>query len=162
MVTVKAPVAVSPTNSFGEIFTIVDNDDNPANGLNTNSPSAHGGVIVSGGEPSFGNTNTVGGDFNPERIQIDDDSGILAGFVTPGVNVGAQLSDIKGVVSYAFGQYEVVATEAYTVTSPGTLAPETTSLGRHLQPTDRAPTTISRTSIRPTVLPSSARWPRRS
>ena len=128
LVTVKAPVAVSPTNGFGEIFTIVDNDDNPANGLNTNSPSAQGGVIVSGGTPSFGNTNTVGGDFNPERIQIDDDSGILAGFATPGVNVGAQLSDVKGVVSYAFGQYEVVATEAYTVTSPGTLVPETTSL----------------------------------
>lgn len=128
VVTVKAPVAVSPTNGFGEIFTIVDNDDNPANGLNTNSPSAHGGVIVSGGTPSFGNTNTVGGDFNPERIQIDDDSGILAGFVTPGVNVGAQLSDVQGVVSYAFGQYEVVATEAYTVTTPSTLTPETTPL----------------------------------
>ncbi len=128
LVTVKAPVAVSPTNGFGEIFTIVDNDDNPANGLNTNSASANGGVIVSGGAPSFGNTNTVGGDFNPERIQIDDDSGILAGFVTPGVNVGAQLSDVKGVVSYGFGQYEVVATEAYAVTSPGTLVPETTSL----------------------------------
>ncbi|MGQ3299314.1 choice-of-anchor I family protein [Reyranella sp.] len=128
LVTVKAPVAVSPTNGFGEIFTIVDNDDNLANGLNTNSPSAHGGVIVAGGTSSFGNTNTVGGDFNPERIQIDDDSGILAGFVTPSVNVGAQLGDVTGVVSYAFGQYEVVATEAYAVTSRGTLAPEATSL----------------------------------
>ena len=30
---------------------------------------------------SLRTTNTIGGDFNPERIQIDDDSGVLAGFV---------------------------------------------------------------------------------
>ncbi len=72
LVRVDNPVAVSPTNGFGEIFTIVDNDDNPANGLNTNSQTVRGGVGITGGQSSFGNTNTVGGDFNPERIQIDD------------------------------------------------------------------------------------------
>ncbi|MGD9880243.1 MAG: choice-of-anchor I family protein [Reyranella sp.] len=128
LVDLKTPVSVSPTNSFGEIFTIVDNDDNAANGLNTNSLTARGGVGISGGASSFGNTNTVGGDFNPERIQIDDDGGLLAGFTTPSVSVGAKLSDVTGVVSYSFGNYEVLPTAAYTVTAASTLAPEVTSL----------------------------------
>ena len=128
LVNVKTPVAVSPTNGFGEIFTIVDNDDDATNGLNTNSLTPRGGVGISGGESSFGNTNTVGGDFNPERIQIDDDSGILPGFTTPSVDVGAKFGDITGVVSYAFGNYEVVPTVAYTVMTPSTLTPEVTPL----------------------------------
>ena len=106
LVTVKTPVAVSPTNGFGEIFTIVDNDDNAANGLNTNSLTARGGVGISGGQSSFGNTNTVGGDFNPERIQIDDGSASPA--PARSVNVGAKLGDVTGVVSYGFGNYEVL------------------------------------------------------
>ena len=128
LVTVKTPVAVSPTNNFGEIFTIVDNDDNAANGLNTNSLTARGSIGISGGDLSFGNTNTVGGDFNPERIQIDDDSGLLPGFVTPAVSVGARLSDVTGVVSYSFGNFEVLPTAAYSVTAASTLAPEVTNL----------------------------------
>ncbi|WP_296342797.1 choice-of-anchor I family protein [Reyranella sp.] len=127
LVTVKTPVAVSPTNSFGEIYTIVDNDDNPANGLNTNSPTERGGVGISGGATSFGNTNTVGGDFNPERIQIDDDSGIFAA-ASPLVSVGAKLSDVTGVVSYGFGNYEISPTQAYTVTAPSALTAEVTTL----------------------------------
>src|SRR5262249_21392070 len=113
LVKVKSPVAVSPTNSFGEIFTIVDNDDNPANGLNTNSLTARGGVNISGGQSSFGNTNTVGGDFNPERIQIDD--GLVPGFSSPQVSVGAKLGDVTGVMGYSFGNYEVLASQAYSV-----------------------------------------------
>ena len=128
LVKVKAPVAVSPTNGFGEIFAIVDNDDNAANGLNTNSLTARGSLGISGGASSFGNTNTVGGDFNPERIQIDDDSGLLPGLVTPAVSVGARLSDVTGVVSYSFGNYEILPTAAYSVTTASTLAPETTTL----------------------------------
>ena len=125
LVQVKTPVAVSPTNGFGEIFTIVDNDDNAANGLNTNSQTARGGVGISGGQSSFGNTNTVGGDFNPERIQIDD--GLLAGS-SPQVSVGAKLSDVTGVMSYGFGNYEVQATQAYTVTAASALTAEATGI----------------------------------
>ena len=123
LVRVENPVAVSPTNSFGEIFTVVDNDDNAANGLNTNSQTARGGVAVTGGQFSFGNTNTVGGDFNPERIQIDDG---IAG-PSPSVSVGATLGNVTGVMSYGFGNYEVIATQAYTVTA-STLASEVTPL----------------------------------
>lgn len=128
LVTVKTPTAVSPTNSFGEIFTIVDNDDDASNGLNTNSLTERGSVGIRGGAPSTGNTNTIGGDFNPERIQIDDDSGLLSGFSTPSVDVGARLSDVTGVVNYSFGNYEVLATQVYTVTNASTLTAETTSL----------------------------------
>ncbi len=128
LVTVKNPVATGPTSDFGEIYTVVDSDDNPTNGLNATGLTDRGTILVEGGEPAFGDTNTVGGDFNPERIQIDDDSGILAGFTTPQVNAGAQLSDVTGVVGYNFGNYEVVATQAYTVANPGTLTRETTSI----------------------------------
>ena len=41
--------------------------------------------------------------------------------------MGDRLSDVTGVVSYAFGNYEIVPTENFTVT-PGNLAPETTNL----------------------------------
>lgn len=122
LVTVKAPVVVGPTNSFGEIETLANN------GADATGRTDRGGILLSGGQPSFGNTDTVGGDFNPERIQIDDDTGVLPGFSTPQVNVGAQLSDVTGIVNYDFGNYQVVATQAYTVTQQSTLVKETTTL----------------------------------
>ena len=54
-------------------------------------------------------------DFNPEKIQIDTDTDILAGFDIPEVNVGALLGDITGVVGYSFGNFEVIPTEAFSV-----------------------------------------------
>lgn len=122
LVTVRSPVVVGPTNSFGEIETLANN------GADATGRTDRGGILISGGQPSFGNTDTVGGDFNPERIQIDDDSGILPGFVTPQLNVGAQLSDVTGIVNYDFGNYQVVPTQAYTVTQASTLVKETTTL----------------------------------
>ena len=89
LVTVKDAVAVGPTTSFGEIFTVVDNDDDPTNGTTATGQTDRGNMLITPGEPdSFGNIDTLGGDFNPERIQIDDDNGVLPGFVTPDVNVG--------------------------------------------------------------------------
>ncbi|HKU95106.1 MAG TPA: Ig-like domain-containing protein, partial [Vineibacter sp.] len=128
LVTVKNPVATGPTSDFGEIYTIVDNDDNPNNGLNATGLTDRGTILVEGGQPAFGDTNTVGGDFNPERIQIDDDSGVLAGFVSPDVNAGARLSDVTGVVGYDFGNYQVAPTQAFTVADPGPLTREVTSV----------------------------------
>src|SRR5262249_29150233 len=76
----------------------------------------------------FGNNDTVGGDVNPERIQIDADTGMLPGFSKPVVDVGAKLSDVTGVVNYSFGNYEVLATQAYSVTQASTLVKETGTL----------------------------------
>ena len=46
-----------------------------------------------------------------ERIQIDDDSGVFAGF-NPNYTVGDQLSSVTGILNYAFDNYEVMVTGA--------------------------------------------------
>src|SRR5262249_22715839 len=135
LVTVKAPTAVGPTNSFGEIFTVVDNDNDPTNGIGgATGLTPRGNLLLSPGQTSFGNNDSVGGDFNPERIQIDADTGFptasstMAGFVKPEVNLGARLSDVTGIETYAFANYEVLATQPYTVTQASPLVKETGTL----------------------------------
>jgi predicted extracellular nuclease len=105
-VQINNPVATSPTNSFGEIVVLADNGEN-ATGL-----TVRGGSLMSEG------------DFNPERIQIDD---TLSGFI-PSADVGAKLSPIVGVVDYDFSNYEVLPTTVPTVVQPSALQKEATSL----------------------------------
>ncbi|MGX9962382.1 endonuclease/exonuclease/phosphatase family protein [Roseomonas sp. F4] len=116
-VTLEAPKVVGATNGFGEIWTIVGE----ATGL-----SDRGTMNIEPGTGGAGVTNTAGGDFNPERIQIDEDTGVFASG-TPMVDVGAQLGNVTGVISYNFGNFELIPTEAYTVTAPSTLEREVTS-----------------------------------
>ncbi|BAY76078.1 hypothetical protein NIES25_25270 [Nostoc linckia NIES-25] len=106
LVQVNNPVAVSPTNSFGEIWVLADN------GANATGRTARGGIGIS---PN---------DFNPERIQIDDT--LFTSGSSPQVNVGATLGTITGVVDYNFSNYEVLPTSV-TVTS-NTLTREVTNL----------------------------------
>ncbi len=106
-VTVRDAVAVSPTSRFGEIFVRARNT----------SPSGLG---------KRGALTISPGDFNPERVQIDDDFG-LSPMATPHVNVGDPLGDVTGVMSYGFGNYEVRFTEAFSPRQ-GPLKPETTRL----------------------------------
>jgi predicted extracellular nuclease/2',3'-cyclic-nucleotide 2'-phosphodiesterase (5'-nucleotidase family) len=113
LVTVRNAVAVGPTNSFGEIFTVVDSDANPANGVHATGLTDQGNLMLTPGNPDFGDNNSSGGDFNPERIQVDDDNGV-SGVVTPLVNLGTRLTDVTGVVNYDFGNYQVVATQPFT------------------------------------------------
>ena len=122
LVTVQDAVVVGPTSDFGEIFTVVDNDSDPTNGFNATGQSDRGNLHITPGNPDFGDQNTSGGDYNPERIQIDDDNGVLAGFVSPDANVGARLADVTGIVNYDFGNYQVVATRPSA--SPGEPARE--------------------------------------
>jgi predicted extracellular nuclease len=111
-VTAKNLVAVSPTNSFGEIYTVVDN------GVGATGLSQRGTINIS---PN---------DFNPERIQIDADNGVFD-FVFPNVNVGAKLGDVTGVVGYNFGNFEIIPTEAFVSNiQPSTLQPEVTTLNK--------------------------------
>lgn len=128
LVTVKEAVVVGPTNDFGEIYAVVDNDSDRSNGVNGSELNDRGALQIEGGASDFGNTNIGGGDFNPERLQIDDDNGVLAGFSSPSVSTGAQLGDVTGVMGYNFGNYEVVATEAYTVEQQSALQKEVTTL----------------------------------
>ena len=127
LVTVKEAVVVGPTNDFGEIFTVVDNDADRANGVNGAELNGRGALALEGGAPDFGNIDLAGGDFNPERLQIDDDSGVAA-VVSPSVSNGAQLGDVTGIVRYDFGNYEIVPTAAYAVDQQSTLVKETTTL----------------------------------
>jgi predicted extracellular nuclease len=109
-VTVNDALAVSATNRFGEIFTVADN------GANATNLSERGTI------------NIAPDDFNPERIQIQEDTGIF-NFDFPNVDVGAQLGDVTGVVSYGFGNFEVLVTEDFTSNiQPSNLQPETSSL----------------------------------
>jgi VCBS repeat-containing protein len=116
LVTVETPQAVSNTNEFGET-DVVASLGHGATGMND-----RGGITIS---PTDNAASPV--DYNPEKIQIDDDSGIYAGF-HPSYTIGDQLSDVTGIVNYAFDQYEVLVTGAVTQTKDVTLAREQTAL----------------------------------
>jgi 2',3'-cyclic-nucleotide 2'-phosphodiesterase (5'-nucleotidase family)/endonuclease/exonuclease/phosphatase family metal-dependent hydrolase len=113
-------VAVSPTSNFrsnSEIWVLANQGAN-ATGLNS-----QGGITI------------VETDFNPERIQIDDEllrtlfqdrngNSIVS---LPQINVGFLLGDVTGVSSFAFGNYEILATEPFNSISGG-LKPEVTEI----------------------------------
>ncbi|ELR97685.1 endonuclease/exonuclease/phosphatase family protein [Gloeocapsa sp. PCC 73106] len=107
-VIVQDALAVSSNNSFGEIYTVVDG------GINATGISERGTINI--------NIN----DYNPERIQIDDQSPISPK-ETPTVKVGDRLGDVTGIVSYNFGNYEVIATDS-TAPRQIDLQPEITEL----------------------------------
>ena len=97
-VTIDAPLVVSGTNSFGETQVVA------SGGLGATGVNSRGGITIGSDSP----------DFNPERIQIDDDSGIFAGFV-PNYGQGDRLTSVTGIVNYNFSTYEVLVTEAVFV-----------------------------------------------
>jgi hypothetical protein len=107
LVGVNNAVVVGPTNDFGEIPVLADN------GVNAGERTARGGIRV---QP---------GDFNPERIIIDD--ALVSN--PPQVNVGDTFNNlIAGVIDYSFGNFKLLNTAALpTVTDRG-LTPETTAL----------------------------------
>ncbi|WP_299792515.1 endonuclease/exonuclease/phosphatase family protein [uncultured Marivita sp.] len=109
LVTVPQPVAISGTNAFGEVFVAVD-----------------GGAGATG-LSERGTLNISPDDFNPEKVQIDWDSTVSPGDVAS-VSVGAAFDDIMGVVSYSFGNYEIVPTETVVVIEPSALEAEMTDL----------------------------------
>jgi hypothetical protein len=109
LITIDAPMAVSNTNSFRETFVVA------SGGAGATGVNSRGGITISDG------------DFNPERIQLDDDSGLFAGF-TNSFTVGDRLSSVTGIVSYAFQSYEVLVTEAVTTVVDVTNVKEVTRL----------------------------------
>ncbi|MDF2731999.1 MAG: endonuclease/exonuclease/phosphatase family [Desertimonas sp.] len=114
-VQVNNPVVVGPRNSNGEIWTLAD--DGAGASVRTN----RGGIVIRdlGPEPAG---DYASGDFNPERIQLDD----AAGTPTPNVRVGDHFSGPAiGVVDFDFGNYEVHLTSTLTGVDGG-LTRETT------------------------------------
>ena len=114
LVTIQDPIGVSGNNSFNEFYAVTSRAGGAvaATGFNADL-----GVIVIDGAITGGVNvnNTIGGDFNPERIQLQVDSTVTPGGVPTGVAPGARYNSVTGVVNYNAGTYEVVATTAVTV-----------------------------------------------
>ena len=107
LVQVNNAVVVGPTNDFGEIPVLADN------GANAGPRTARGGIVI---QP---------GDFNPERIIIDD--AIVAS--EPTVNVGDTFNGaIAGVIDYSFGNFKLLNTAPLPTPTSGGLAREVTAL----------------------------------
>ena len=99
------------TNSFAESWVL------PDSGAEATGRTPRGGVIL------------TATDKNPERIQVQYDAAannVLPGF-SPALTVGDRLGDVQGVLSYNFGQYELLPTRIFAVTDGG-LRPEVTAL----------------------------------
>ncbi len=94
------------TNQFGEVFGV----SGAATGLSER-----------------GTLNISPDDFNPERIQFNFDSGILAG-PAPLLDVGDAVANVTGVLSFAFGNYEILPTQALGAITDGGLEAETTTI----------------------------------
>jgi hypothetical protein len=104
LVQVNGGRVVGPTNGFNETWVVSDN------GANASPFTARGGVII------------TPGDFNPERVQLDDTLYPGGAAAWPDLNIGDSLtSPAVGVVDYSFGNFEVLVTQTYTTIS-GSLA----------------------------------------
>lgn len=122
-VTIDAPLVTSATNEFGETFVVA------SGGVGATGLNSRGGMTISGNAVGYDTGNADGyDDYNPERIQLDDDSGLFAGFA-PNYTQGDRLSNVTGIMSYNFNYYELLVTEAVTITTDaGALPRETTAL----------------------------------
>ncbi len=106
-VEIDQPTASSATRQFGEFSSEVVTV--PSRGGVTEPRDARtgrGGILL---QPDPDNR----GDQNPERVQIQFDGTIYPADV-PAIQVGDRLDDVRGVVGYSFGNYEVNATEEVT------------------------------------------------
>ncbi|MBX3481148.1 MAG: hypothetical protein KF842_12175 [Caulobacter sp.] len=118
-VTLQEVHTVSPQRtSFGEVMVTMDVGDNP-------SLNSRGGLTISDDSPDGTNPADKVFDFNPERIQLDDEA--LGGSVGAITSVGQTAGDVTGVVGYGFGFYDVNVTQAVTF-APSTLEREVSTL----------------------------------
>jgi predicted extracellular nuclease len=103
---VNNPVVVGPRNDFGEVWVLADR------GAGAGTRTDRGGIVIRKLGSALYPNDYARGDFNPERIQLDDE--ILTG-ATPAVNVGDRLTSAAvGVLDYSFGNFEVLLTSALT------------------------------------------------
>ena len=111
LVTVKAPVAVGPTNDFGEIFTVVDND-NAANGLNATGLTRAAICCITPGTRTSATSNTSAATSTPSASRSTTTAACCP--------ASSRLSQCGRAAErchrhrhYNFGNYEVVATQAF-------------------------------------------------
>jgi endonuclease/exonuclease/phosphatase family metal-dependent hydrolase len=114
---VNNAVAVGPENTFGEVFVLADD------GAGAAVRTTRGGIVIRDVD-AVPAGDYRSGDFNPERIQLDD---AILGGSTPAANVGDHFSSAAvGILDYDFGNFEVNLTTALTTVSGG-LARESTA-----------------------------------
>lgn len=101
LIEVANAIVTGPTNRFGEVWVVADA------GANATGMNARGGITLVERE--------AGIDYNPERIQFDD---LLFGAM-PMANVGDTAALLRGVVSYDFGNFEVLPSAAPAFTDNG-------------------------------------------
>lgn len=119
LVTLQDVRTVSPTkSSFQEVLVTMDVGENP-------SANANGGLTISDTTPATVDPADKVYDFNPERIQLDDEA--AGGSVGAVTSVGQTAGDVTGVVGYGFGFYDVNVTQAVTF-DPSTLVKESTTI----------------------------------
>ena len=103
---VNTPVVVGPRNNFGEVWVLADN------GSGAGIRTSRGGIVIRKLGSAPYPYDYEQGDFNPERIQLEDD--IVAG-ATPTVNVSDRFTSAAvGVLDYNFGNFELQLTAALT------------------------------------------------
>ncbi|WP_213287304.1 choice-of-anchor I family protein [Bradyrhizobium sp. sGM-13] len=151
-VTLEDVRVTSPFHSnFDEQFVTPNVGVNP-------SENSRGGLTISDTTPGTIQPADKVFDFNPERIQLDDEAGVA---LPTNLQTGDRLGDVTGVVNYANGQYEVNTTEAYGPVTAANLQKETTTIVENLdrirvatfnvenlapigQPVDGVPTPVSK------------------
>ena len=107
LVTVKAPVAISKPNNFGDTWV-------RGSRWRTSNLNGRGGLTL------------AAADANPEAIIIGSP---LDGSDNPnGTKLGDGLADITGVITYAFGFYRILPLTAISITAPKTPPPSPASL----------------------------------
>jgi len=118
-VTLEDVRVTSPFRSaFDEQFVTPNVGANP-------SDNPRGGLTISDTTPGTVQPADKVFDFNPERIQLDDEAGIA---LPANLQTGDRLGDVTGVVNYANSQYEVNVTEAYGPVTQANLQKETTTI----------------------------------
>src|SRR5690349_10328084 len=121
-VTVTAPRVVQQTNVFGEVWVVPGGlTTSPRGALAATPDNAH-----------------------PERVQLDD---ALLATRMPAFEVGDVLGDVTGVVTYSFGNYELLIDTPPTKQG-GTLSREVTTLQRG--PTDVRLASFNLRNLQPT------------
>ncbi|MGH2356698.1 MAG: lamin tail domain-containing protein [Candidatus Limnocylindria bacterium] len=106
---VNNALVVGPRNNFGEIAIVGDG------GAHAGPFTPRGGLIIGPG------------DFNPERIILDD---VLR--TTPQLNVGDGFTTaVTGVLDYSFGNFKLLATTALVGADSGLAREATVAAGAH-------------------------------
>jgi predicted extracellular nuclease len=127
LIQVPKPLTISPTVSGTEIWVVADS------GVGTTGLSERGTLNVTGGASGSDgrlNTTDIAADFNPERLLVSRDAGLLPGFSFPTASVGSELTTVTGVLTYGPTSYALKPTQSFGVAKPSTLGQESTSIGK--------------------------------